>query len=203
MNRSTLSGIQPVMKSLLLLVGWPPVLSSEWWLSPRRPWQRMCHGRPATLVGSPDAALVGTDGDDVIVTNGSRVILALDGNDLVCVTGSSGQVYAGFGDDVVDTTTATSGRSFLGPGADTYLGGPGTDFVKAAGDPGSGAAIGDQEVDLIDVGAASATIYSGAPGKGNADTIIVGDGTRRSTGAATRPAARSSSALADTGCRSS
>ena len=121
-------------------------------------------------------ALAGTDGDDVIVTKGSRVILALDGNDLVCVTGKSGLVYAGFGDDVVDTTTRASGRSFLGPGADTYLGGPGNDWVKAAGDPGNAAAIGDQQVDVIDVGAGPATIYTGAPGKGNADTITVGDG---------------------------
>ena len=49
--------------------------------------------------------------------------------------------------------------------------------MKAAGNPGSGASIGDQEVDVIDVGAGSATIYSGAPGKANADTIAVGDGT--------------------------
>ena len=178
MNRSTLSGIQPVMKSLLFagglasslvvgIVALPvPAVAAE-----------MCQGEAATLVGSPDMSLVGTDGDDVIVTKGSRVILALDGNDRVCVTGKSGLVYAGFGDDVVDTTAAFAGRSFLGPGADTYLGGPGSDFVKAAGNPGSGAAIGDQEVDVIDVGAGSATIYSGAPGKGNADTITVGDGT--------------------------
>ncbi len=136
-----------------------------------------CQGQPATLVGSPDVTtLVGTDGDDVIVTNGSWVIYAFDGNDLVCVTGDSGLVYAGFGDDVVDTTAASSGRSFLGPGADTYLGGPGSDFVKAAGNPGSGASIGDQEVDVINAGAGKATIYSGAPGKANADTITVGDG---------------------------
>ena len=177
MNRSTLSGIQPVMKSLLLagglasglvvgIVALPvPAVAAE-----------ICQGQAATLVGSPDMSLAGTDGDDVIVTNGSRVILALDGNDRVCVTGKSGQVYAGFGDDVVDTTAASSGRSFLGPGADTYLGGPGPDFVKASGDPGSGAAIGDQQVDVIAVGAGPATIYSGAPGKGNADTITVGDG---------------------------
>src|SRR6478735_3049895 len=177
MNRSTLAGIQPVMKFLLLagglasslvvgIVALPvPAVAAE-----------MCQGQAATLVGSPDMSLVGTDGDDVIVTKGSRVIFALDGNDRVCVTGKSGQVYAGFGDDVVDTTTASSGRSFLGPGADTYVGGPGTDFVKAAGNPGSGAAIGDQDVDVIDVGAGSATIYTGAPGKGNADTIAVGDG---------------------------
>ena len=137
----------------------------------------MCHGQAATLVGSPDMTLVGTDGDDVIVTNGSWVIFADDGNDRVCVTGNPGLVYAGFGDDVVDTTAASSGSSFLGPGADTYLGGPGADFVKAAGNPGSGASIGDQEVDVIDAGAGSATIYSGAPGKANADTITVGDGT--------------------------
>ena len=176
-NRSTFSGIEPAMKSLLLagglasslvvgIVALPaPAVAAE-----------MCHGQAATLVGSPDMSLVGTDGDDVIVTKGSRVILALDGNDLVCVTGKSGLVYAGFGDDVVDTTTRASGRSFLGPGADTYLGGPGNDWVKAAGDPGVGASVGDQQVDVIDVGAGSATIYSGAPGKGNADTITVGDG---------------------------
>ena len=133
-------------------------------------------GRPATLVGSPDAALVGTDGDDVIVTKGSRVILALDGNDLVCVTGKSGLVYAGFGDDVVDTTTRVV-RPFLPRPWRRHLPRrPWADWVKAAGDPGSGAAIGDQQVDVIDVGAGSATIYSGAPGKGNADTITVGDG---------------------------
>jgi len=122
-------------------------------------------------------ALVGTDGDDVIVTNGSSVILAEAGNDRVCVTGNAGLVYAGFGDDVADTAAATSGRSFLGPGADTYLGGPGPDFVKAAGDPGGGWVLGDQDVDVIDVGAGSATICTSAPGKGNADTIAVGFGT--------------------------
>ena len=159
-------------------MGWPPVLLSGIVALPVPAVAgETCQGQAATLVGSPDLmSLVGTDGDDVIVTEGSRVILALGGNDRVCVTGKSGLAYAGFGDDVVDTTAASSGRSFLGPGADTYLGGPGGDFVKAAGNPGSGAAIGDQEVDVIDVGAGSATIYSGAPGKGNADTITVGDG---------------------------
>jgi Ca2+-binding RTX toxin-like protein len=139
--------------------------------------QETCQGQAATLVGSPDVtALVGTDADDVIVTNGSWVVYAGDGNDRVCVTGNTGPVYAGFGDDLVDATAASPGGTFLGPGADTYLGGPGRDFVKAAGNPGGGGAIGDQEVDVIDVGAGPATVYSGAPGKGNADTIAVGDG---------------------------
>jgi Ca2+-binding RTX toxin-like protein len=178
-NRPTFSGIEPAMRYLLLAGGLAcglvvgmvtlpvPAVAGE-----------MCQGQAATLVGSPDVtALVGTDADDVIVTNGSWVIYAGDGNDRVCVTGNPGLVYAGFGDDVVDTTAASSGRSFLGPGADIYLGGPGTDFVKAAGNPGGGRSVGDQSVDVIDVGAGSATIYSGAPGKGNADTIAAGDGT--------------------------
>jgi len=62
-NRSTLSGIQPVMKSLLLagglasslvvgIVALPvPAVAAE-----------MCQGQAATLVGSPDMSLVGTDG---------------------------------------------------------------------------------------------------------------------------------------------
>ena len=115
-NRLTFSGIEPAMKSLLLagglasglvvgMVALPvPAVAGE-----------MCQGQAATLVGSPDVmTLVGTDGDDVIVTNGSWVIYADDGNDRVCVTGNTGLVYAGFGDDVVDTTAASSGRSFLG-----------------------------------------------------------------------------------------
>ena len=178
MNRPTFSGIEPAMKSLLLagglasglvvgMVALPvPAVAGE-----------MCQGQAATFVGSPDVrSLVGTDGDDVIVTNGTWVIYALDGNDRVCVTGGAGLVYAGFGDDVVDATAASSGRSFLGPGADTYVGGPGSDFVKAAGNPGSGASVGDREVDVINTGVGKATIYSGAPGKANADIITVGDG---------------------------
>ena len=53
---------------------------------------------------------VGTDGDDVIVTNGSWVIYAADGNDRVCVTGDTGLVYAGFGDDVVDADGGVVGE---------------------------------------------------------------------------------------------
>ncbi len=66
-----------------------------------------CQGEAATVVGSPEVmTLLGTDGDDVIVTNGSWAIFADDGNDRVCVTGNPGLVYAGFGDDVVDSTAS-------------------------------------------------------------------------------------------------
>ncbi len=177
MNRPRVSGVEPAMRSWLLAGGLAcGLVLGVLALPVSAVTLEICQGQAATIVGSPDTTVVGTDGDDIIVTNGASAILALGGDDIVCVTGSSGLVYAGFGDDVVDTTTRSSGRSFLGPGADTYLGGPGTDFVKAAGDPGSGRAIGDQDADVIDVGAGSATIYTGAPGKANADTITVGHG---------------------------
>jgi hypothetical protein len=115
-NRSTFSGVEPAMKSLLLaglvasglvvgMVALPvPAVAGE-----------TCQGQAATLVGSTDVTtLVGTDGDDVIVTNGSWVIYADDGNDRVCVTGRPGRVHAGVGDDVVDATAASSGARSSG-----------------------------------------------------------------------------------------
>ena len=177
-NRWTFSGIEPAMRYLLLAGGLASGLVVGMVALPvSAAGGGECHGQAATLVGSPEVmTLVGTDADDVIVTTAAAG-LRRRRHRPVCVTGNTGNVYAGFGDDVVDTTAASSGRSFLGPGADTYLGGPGSDSVKAAGDPGSGGSLGDQDVDVIDAGAGSATIYSGAPGKANADTIAVGDGT--------------------------
>jgi hypothetical protein len=49
-----------------------------------------CQGVPATIVGSAtQPELRGTDGPDVIVTNDSALVLALGGDDLICVTGAN------------------------------------------------------------------------------------------------------------------
>ena len=54
-----------------------------------------CDGRMPTIIGSSDQErLYGTDGPDVIVTNGSRIVDAGGGADVVCMTG---------GDTLVDT----------------------------------------------------------------------------------------------------
>lgn len=66
-----------------------------------------CEGRPATIVGTPDARLDGTPGDDVILTNGAYVVKAGNGNDVVCVSSAADgwtdtvRVDAGAGDDTV------------------------------------------------------------------------------------------------------
>src|SRR5690349_13426386 len=61
-----------------------------------------CHGEPATIVGTPDGTFTGTDGRDVIVTNGASG-KARGGADLICITGSTGaHIDAGAGKDVVD-----------------------------------------------------------------------------------------------------
>ena len=82
-----------------------------------------CLGRAATMVGT-DAKLVGTPGDDVIVSGRSRRVRAGAGNDLVCVTSSRGvRVSAQGGADVV-----RGGR-----GRDRLTGGGGTDSLQGRG----------------------------------------------------------------------
>jgi len=85
-----------------------------------------CQGRPTTIVGTPGQELVnGTEGDDVVVTNGASLAYTRGGNDLVCVTGPALNrtvvVEAGTGDDVVDATAAPGATyAVLGAGSDTY-----------------------------------------------------------------------------------
>lgn len=96
-----------------------------------------CQGRTATIVGSGHS-IQGTEGPDVIVTNGARSVYAKGGDDLVCVTGRFlGKYYpvdvrAGDGNDVVDASGA--GRqpvhASFGSGADTFVGGGGDDAVE-------------------------------------------------------------------------
>lgn len=81
-----------------------------------------CDGRTATVVGTPGGAVVGTAGDDVITTAGAARVDALDGDDLVCVTGpprDGVEVVAGGGDDRVLVLVEGSGLETVGgPGVD-------------------------------------------------------------------------------------
>lgn len=91
-----------------------------------------CRGEAAALVGSLQTLrITGTEGRDVIVTNGSSMVDALGGDDLICVTGFGAQVFAGEGNDVVDATTLGDfgAQVRLGPGSDRFDGGPGADVV--------------------------------------------------------------------------
>lgn len=90
-----------------------------------------CQGMPATVVGSADIRkLSGTPGPDIIVSAGSKVVMAGSGDDLVCVTGPAGFVSAGSGDDVVTTSDGDfRTETVLGPGADQFTGGGRRDTV--------------------------------------------------------------------------
>jgi Ca2+-binding RTX toxin-like protein len=96
-----------------------------------------CQGRTPTVIGSGHA-VNGTEGDDVILTNGARSVYAKGGDDLVCVTGPyTGKYYpvnvrAGDGNDVVDGTGSPKQEvhASLGSGVDTFLGGGAGDAVE-------------------------------------------------------------------------
>lgn len=90
-----------------------------------------CAGEPATVVGTPTMAVVrGTVGADVIVTGGAGSARARGGDDLVCLTGATREVFAGAGDDTVTTGAATgASRTDLGAGDDDFTGGGQVDVV--------------------------------------------------------------------------
>lgn len=97
----------------------------------------MCAGLPATVVGSPEARrLRGTAGSDVIVTGGARTVVALAGDDTICITGRTEVVEAGSGDDhVTSDDRNVETYVLLDEGADTFVGGARRDRVV----PGAGA----------------------------------------------------------------
>ena len=91
-----------------------------------------CQGQPATIVGTfLQRDLTGTEGPDVVVTNGAIGVKTLGGDDLVCVTDEPGRLTGvtldtGPGDDVVDGTwTLAEDRRGARAGSDTYSGSPG------------------------------------------------------------------------------
>ena len=89
----------------------------------------VCQGQPATIEGST-GTITGTEGNDVIVSTGvDTVVMALGGNDLICVVG--GEVHTGAGDDSVVSTgpVGITTVAFLFGGTDTFVGGAGISDV--------------------------------------------------------------------------
>ncbi|PVG82411.1 hypothetical protein DDE18_13165 [Nocardioides gansuensis] len=95
-----------------------------------------CQGKAATIVGTGDK-IVGTPGDDVIVTGSSTQVDAGAGHDLICLTSPVTEprtpyIGAGEGNDLVDSTgTLRSAYVTLGDGRDRYVGGRADDRVSA------------------------------------------------------------------------
>lgn len=113
--------------------------------------EETCQGRTATIVGTPDGRLVGTPGDDVIVSYGDYTVDAGDGDDLIClrpiVGGLVVEVDAGAGDDsVVSEGDQNHTWTDLGPGRDSFVGGGGEDRVEASFDD---AVVADRGDDFV------------------------------------------------------
>ena len=125
---------------------------------------RSCLGMGATIVGSSDV-IEGTEGADVVITNGAGVVTTLGGNDLVCITGhtpsGTGVFDTGSGDDRIDAS-AVNPKQFqvgvlLGPGADELIGGPASELVNAADET-----LGDTDRDVIDTAGGRDEVSSGS-----------------------------------------
>jgi hypothetical protein len=144
-----------------------------------------CRGEAATIVGN-GGRIVGTEGRDVVITNRSKVVDTLGGDDLVCVTGPDepGRSYhpvslsAGFGNDVVDGTAARSWpvEGELGPGADVFYGGAGMDSMMGGSWDAAGYSHQDFEVDVLLPGGGDDRISSGTEGLANSDVVDLGAG---------------------------
>ncbi|MBC2931844.1 calcium-binding protein [Nocardioides sp. zg-1228] len=131
-----------------------------------------CRGEVATLVGAGQL-ITGTEGRDVIVTNGATRVVAVGGDDVICLTGMSpsghATIDAGAGDDLVDGTAwRGSVQAELGEGADRFEGGDGENVVAAG--------PADTARDVIIGGDARDVVDTGVPGEPNADVVDLGAG---------------------------
>ena len=102
----------------------------------------LCFGQTPTITGAPDEwAILGTEGVDVVVTNGPYGVDLLGGDDLLCITGMTDLVddenqpacMTGDGSDRIDSSIATApSHIFPGAGPDEVIGGPAVEFVNAS-----------------------------------------------------------------------
>ena len=147
-----------------------------------------CQGQPATTVGTAGQVIEGSEGADVIVTDGASRVIARGGDDLICVTGDASAVAeesrtvvvaAGAGDDRVEATTPGWGTvTQLDSGADSYVGASGADQEIRTGELLSA----DSAADTVRVTSGIATVYSGAPSQPNPDVVEIDGGMVQWTG---------------------
>jgi Ca2+-binding RTX toxin-like protein len=134
-----------------------------------------CNGLPLTAEGTPNGTVIGTAGDDVILTRGATRVDAGAGDDSICVTGKGTAVInAGPGDDFVGAR-AHKGKSFvsLGFGDDEFYGGDGNDRVwsqEASNQTSS------DDSDIIDAGGGDDYVISGSSTALNTDIVTLGPG---------------------------
>ena len=137
-----------------------------------------CDGLPATIVGSPGIAVKGTEGDDVIVSNGAGGVFGKGGNDTICTTGSTRDVLVegGAGVNLVDR------RGDLDPAAgslvfeaNTFYGNDGRDVLTVTTTNTVATGGGDDYVTFGDTNARYSEV-AGTIDLGDGDDFFVADG---------------------------
>jgi Ca2+-binding RTX toxin-like protein len=139
-----------------------------------------CFGQPPTIVGEPATELEGTEGPDVVLTNGATIVQTFGGDDLVCITGRYAStsddegrpILTGAGNDRIDSSRIQSGDPYLqliidpGPDTDEVIGGPAREDVRAQ-------ELGAQSSrpDIINTAEGDDVVYS----RGD-DVVHLGDG---------------------------
>lgn len=143
------------------------------------------HGEGETGEG---AYLIGTPGDDVLITRGGPDTLeGLEGNDTLIAGGGPDVIHGGPGDDMIvglggpDELYGGEGNDEIvgHGGADIIDGGPGDDIIYAGGAPDMvSGGEGDDFInaeggpDIVDAGPGNDIVY----GEGGPDTLIGGAG---------------------------
>jgi Ca2+-binding RTX toxin-like protein len=140
-----------------------------------------CMGLPVTVVGEPGNRSHGTAADDVVITNGASVFYGHGGDDTICVTPYASfpaDVIAGPGDDRVDAAGFTEYLAVeLGAGSDTFVGGPGWNYVTSGdqADARQGQPLGIDDITMGE-GPGTAFIGSSNPSLANPDKVRMGGG---------------------------
>lgn len=135
----------------------------------------LCNGLVPTIEGEPDATVLGTAGNDVIVTKDAARVDSGAGDDSICITGrGTAVVNAGPGDDFVGAR-GHQGKSFvsLGFGDDVFLGGSGDDRVWSQ--EASNQSSSDDQ-DRVEPGAGDDYVISGSSAAPNTDVVNLGPG---------------------------
>src|SRR5438132_11743976 len=116
-----------------------------------------CHGRKATIVGTPGNDLLrGTRGADVIVgLGGNDIILGKGGDDVICGNGGDDELIGFSGNDILLGGSGFDGL-FGVTGDDQEFGGRGRDLMTSGG--------GDVGRDILNGGAGNDALLSAGPG---------------------------------------
>jgi Ca2+-binding RTX toxin-like protein len=139
----------------------------------------LCFGQPATITGN--GVVVGTEGDDVIITgNGNDIVDGKGGNDRICTHGGDDHARGGAGNDRLnsgngnDNTGGQSGNDIVQStgGNDDVQGGDGQDHVQ--GGEGNDTLNGGNDVDAVEGQGGNDLVAGNA---GSPDYCDGGDGT--------------------------